>query len=215
MPRQCGPAWWDTIRPRRRSTQLKSMPPRRRKSGNSYIVASESRSFSKGSVDSIELPEQRGPFHNAIGPARLRLIVAPRFLENGLRHADELRIACHRVELRTAGELEPMRPIERFGDRPADDERSMVSQDQGFAAAQITNQRLLFVELQHDAPIVVVADFQKSHRRLRDGQQAAFHRRYRHRRCGMHMNDAVNVRARGVNGAMNDEARLIDAIVEL
>src|SRR5438045_3258996 len=163
MPRQCGPAWWDTIRRRRRSTQLKSMPPRRRKSGNPCIVASESRSFSKASVDSIELPEQRGPFHNAIGPARLRLIVAPRFLENGLRHADELHIACHRVELRTAGELEPMRPVERFGDRPADDERSMVSQDQRCAAAQLTYRRFLFIDLRHDGTIVVVHAFHNPH----------------------------------------------------
>src|SRR5689334_1561044 len=63
--------------------------------------------------------------------------------------------------------------------------------------------------------VVVVADLQKTHRGLRDRQQTAFERRYRHRRGGMDVNDTGDIGPRLVNGAMNNEAGAVYPIVEL
>src|SRR5689334_356294 len=98
------------------------------------------RSIAKASVDSIEFSQQRGPFHDAIRPSRLGLIVAPRVLEYRLRDIDQLGVASHRSQLRTARQLKAMRPVERFADRAARDESAMIAQNQRFAASEISDQ---------------------------------------------------------------------------
>lgn len=62
---------------------------------------------------------------------------------------------------------------------------------------------------------VATANLQEAHRRLCQGQQAALERRHRHRRPTVRMDHAGDVRARCMDRAVDDVARLVDAVVQI
>jgi hypothetical protein len=59
----------------------------------------------------------------------------------------------------------------------------------------------------------MIGDVKKSHRRLRQRKQPALHGRDRHAGRRVRMRHAVDVVAGHVNGAVNDEAGSVDAII--
>ena len=89
----------------------------------------------------------------------------------------------------------------------------MVAQNHGFVIAEVGHQPLALADIVGDAFKVVIGDVQKPHRGLRQRQQPAFHRRDRHAGRGVGMRDAVDIVAGHMNGAVNDKAGGVDAIV--
>ncbi len=59
----------------------------------------------------------------------------------------------------------------------------------------------------------MIGDVKETHAGLRDRQQSAFHRRDRHPRHSVGMRNAIDVMARHVDRAVNDEARRVHAVV--
>jgi hypothetical protein len=79
--------------------------------------------------------------------------------------------------------------------------------------AEIGHQPLALADIVGDAFEVMVGDVEEPHRGLRQRQQSAFHRRHRHAGRRMGMRHAVDVVPRHVDGAVDDEACGVDAIV--
>ena len=60
----------------------------------------------------------------------------------------------------------------------------------------------------------MVTNLQKAHRSLRHGQQAAFERRYGHRRPRVRVDHARHFRPRRMHGAMDNVAGLVHAVAK-
>ena len=60
----------------------------------------------------------------------------------------------------------------------------------------------------------MVTNLQKAHRSLRHGQQAAFERRYGHRRPRVRVDHAGHFRPRRMHGAMDNVAGLVHAVAK-
>ena len=89
----------------------------------------------------------------------------------------------------------------------------MVPEDHRLAVPQVAHQALLLVHVDRDPFVVVVADVDEAHRRLREGHQPGLHRRHRHPGDRMRVDDAVHLVPRAVDGAVDDEARLVDVVL--
>src|SRR3954470_1050753 len=57
-------------------------------------------------VHAVELAQEGGPFHDAVGAAGLRLVVHVGLLEDRVGHVDQLGAGGHGGELRARGELQ-------------------------------------------------------------------------------------------------------------
>ena len=75
------------------------------------------------------------------------------------------------------------------------------------------HQPLALVDIVGDAFEIVIGDVEKPHRRLRQRQQPAFHRRDGHAGRRVRMRHAVHVVLGHVDGAVNDEAGNVDVVV--
>ncbi len=108
-----------------------------------------------------------------------------------------------------------MHPVKGLAHRAAHRQRAMVAQDQRFALTQVLQQGLLLLQVQHHALVVVIANLQKAHGRLRQRQQPAVQRGHSHRRPAVRVDHAVHVMARGVHRAVDHVAGLVDAVVHV
>ncbi len=107
-----------------------------------------------------------------------------------------------------------MHGVERLGDGLAGGEQAVVAQDHGVVVAEVPDQLLAILGVDHHALVVVIADPGEAHRGLGVGQQAAFHRRHRHAGPGVGVDDAVHVGLGHVDRAVDHEAGAVDAVVE-
>ena len=89
----------------------------------------------------------------------------------------------------------------------------MVAQHHRFVIAEVGHQPLALPDIVGDAFEVMVGDVEKPHRGLRQRKQPAFHRRDRHAGRRMGMRDAIHIVPGHMNGAVNDEACGVDAII--
>ena len=107
----------------------------------------------------------------------------------------------------------PIEQVERRRNGASDHEQAVVAQDHRLVVAEIPDQPLALVDIVGDAFEVVVGDVEEAHRGLRQRQQAAFHRRDRHAGGRVGVRHAVDIVPRHVDGAVNDEAGRVDAVV--
>ena len=92
----------------------------------------------------------------------------------------------------------------------------MVAQHEEIRRAEVGLQARLFIVAQGDAFVVVVAQrSQHEGRLLRDRQYAGLLRADRNAGAGVRVQDATGVLARGMDGAVDDEAGLVDLVRRL
>ena len=68
---------------------------------------------------------------------------------------------------------ETMHPVEGLADGAAHHQSIMVAQNQGLAGTQVAHERFLLGQIEHHATVIVISNFQETHRGLGDRQQAA------------------------------------------
>ncbi len=108
-----------------------------------------------------------------------------------------------------------MHQDEGFTDCRAARQKPVVAQDHDLAVAEIPHEPRALLEVERDAFVVVVGGpVVELQRPLVERQQALLHRRNRDARHRMRVQDAVDVRARLVNGAVDGEAGLVDPRAE-
>ena len=125
---------------------------------------------------------------------------------------DEARRHC--VDLRAAGHFELVHGVERLADRRPAGQQPVVAQDQRIVRAEILHDPLALIEIDRRPLIGVITDMaMEADAGLVEGQQPALHRRDRHPCARMRVQHAFHVGARLVDGAVDDVARFVDAVI--
>jgi hypothetical protein len=90
----------------------------------------------------------------------------------------------------------------------------VIVHDQRVVRAEIGDDLLALIKVDRRSFVAVIADVaDEADRRLRQRQQAAFHRRNGDAGTRMRVDDTLNVRPRLVDRAVNDIAGFVDAVV--
>jgi hypothetical protein len=93
-------------------------------------------------------------------------------------------------------------------------QQAMVAHDHRVVPAEIANEPLALVDLDRRTFVVVVADVaDEADRGLRQRQQSASHRRHRHAGARMCVQHAGDIRPSSMNGAVDDVAGNVDAVI--
>src|SRR5690606_21073899 len=163
-------------------------------------------------VAAVEEPQHRGPLERTPAAPGLRLVEVRGLLHYLGRREVQLRVARHGRHLGLAGALQPEEVGERLADARAHGEQPVVAQDHGLVRAEVAHEPCLLVEVDRHALVLVHADAAEVHGGLRERQQAAVERRHGHAGDRVGVDDAADVGARLVDRAVDDEARLVDAV---
>jgi hypothetical protein len=109
---------------------------------------------------------------------------------------------------------QPVHPVEGLADAASRHQRPVIPEDHGFPVTKVADQGFFFGRVEDHALVVVIADLEEAHRRLGDGQEAAFQRRDGHRRPAVDVDDARDIVTRLVDRAVDDVSGLVDAIIQ-
>ena len=126
----------------------------------------------------------------------------------------QLRPAREGVDLVAASSLQPVDPHERLAHRLPDRQQPVVAKDEQAAVAEVTHDTRLLAGLGRGPLIVVVADpAHDGQRFLAVGEQPLLLHRDRHPVARVGVHHVVQVRAAHVDRAVDDEPRLVHAVL--
>jgi signal transduction histidine kinase len=169
--------------------------------------------LAKPRIDPVEASQQPGPGEPAAEPLGDERHVLLHARDDARVDRHELASPCLRQHLHLAGPLQVEHREERVGDGRPDREQPMVAQDEPRVFAEIGHEARLLVVAEGDAFVVVVAERGEGDGRLlRDGQEAVLLRRHRDAGRRVDVEDAGDVAARRVDGAVDHEAGRVHRI---
>ena len=196
-------------------------PPSRNAGDAGARLARDPRQLSSNKADSrSSAPRRRGGAASPAIRARHRAAACPadRDARCAPAHCPTGTISSVRAAIAStcaaARQFELIHRVEGLLDRGAAGQQPVRAQDHRVVRPEIAHEARALVEIDRRAFIVVIAEVaDEAHRRLRQRQQAALHRRHRHAGARVGMDDAGDSRPRAVDRAVDDIARLVDAVI--